>query len=147
MSLISNSDIRAHLRKGELAVELLEKLGYTFAPNVPRGPSAWQKPIGEQILDPMVKALEKLIADRVAEQIPSPKQLATGDRFVINSLPAGHRLRFDFPNWRSYVFTARVVEFGVQAGEIVARFGIDSHNRGYWLRLHHLTKVHDNADF
>lgn len=96
MSLISNSDIRAHLRKGELAVELLEKLGYTFGPNVPKGPEVWQKPLGEQILDPMIKALEKLIADRVAEQIPSPKQLATGDRFAINSLPAGHRLRFDF---------------------------------------------------
>ncbi|ADV35681.1 conserved hypothetical protein [Pseudomonas phage phiIBB-PF7A] len=147
MSLISNSDIRAHLRKGELAVELLENLGYTFAPNVPKGPSVWQKPIAEQILDPMVKALEKLIADRVAEQIPSPKQLETGDRFVITSLPAGHRLRLECADWKHRVFTARVVEYGVQAGEVVVRFGINHMNRGYWLRLHHTTKVHDNADF
>lgn len=144
---MTNSDIRAHLRKGELAVELLEKLGYTFEPNVPKGPAVWQKPLADKVLDPIVEALQKMIADRVAEQIPSPKQLETGDRFVITSLPAGHRLRFDFPDWKNRVFTARRVEYGVQAGALVARFGIDAHNRGYWLRLHHLTKVTDNSDF
>lgn len=144
---MTNSDIRAHLRKGELAVELLEKLGYTFAPNVPKGPSVWQDPVEDQVLAPVIAAFQKMVAEEVAKQKPSPKQVETGDRFVINYLPANHRLRLECHDWKNRVFTARVVEYGHTAGEVVARFGINHMNRGYWIRLSHLTKVDDNADF
>lgn len=146
---MTNSDIRAHLRKGELAVELLEKMGYTYGPNVFKGPGVWQKPVEDQILAPVIAAFQKMVAEEVSKRAPEPvsEQVKTGDRFVINYLPPGHRLHQFDSEWKSRVFTARAVERRFGCTTIVARFGLNCVNHGYWIPVEHITKVPSNADF
>ncbi|WYW04371.1 hypothetical protein Kurepalu2_00024 [Pseudomonas phage vB_PpuP-Kurepalu-2] len=61
---MNNSEIRKHLRKGELAVALAEALGYTFGAD-PEHPNreVWIAPVKPE--DVLKDALEKLIEDRV----------------------------------------------------------------------------------
>lgn len=146
---MTNSDIRAHLRKGELAVELLEKMGYTYGPNVFKGPGVWQEPVEDQILAPVIAAFQKMVAEEVAKRAPEPvsEQVKTGDRFVINYLPPSHRLHQFASEWKSQVFTARLVEPNITAKGLIARFGLNCVNRGFWIPVEHITKVPSNADF
>lgn len=144
---LTNKEIRAHLRKGELAVELLERLGYEWKPNVNRGPSVWQEPEKNSLLC----KLEELIKAEAEKQIPSPKPeptLKAGDRFVIDMLPPGHKLRHELQGQHTRVFTARAVEQGNGPYKgLVVRFGTSLLNTGYWLPLTHITRIPTHADF
>lgn len=137
---MTNQEIRAHLRKGELAVELLEKLGYRWEPNVNRGPSVWQEPEKTSLLC----KLEELIAAEVEKQKPSPvpeKALSVGDRFVIDRLPPSNTaLPRNCPEWRSKVFRAGDVDYVTKNGPVV-RFGLGIATRGYWLPLSNITRI------
>lgn len=145
---MTNQEIRAHLRKGELATELLEKLGYIWKPNVNLGPSVWQEPEKNSLLC----KLEELIAAEVEKQKPSPVPdpiLAAGERFVIDTLPPGHKLRYMLPaGLQTRVFKARAVGPGNGPYRgLVVRFGTGLDNTGYWLPLTHVTRVPSNVDF
>lgn len=143
---LTNKEIRAHLRKGELATELLEKLGYEWRPNVNLGPSVWQEPEKNSLLC----KLEELIAAEVEKQKPSPvpeRRLSTGDRFVVNHLPpANTALPRNCPEWRSKIFRAGEVDMDSRHGPVV-RFGLGIATRGYWLPLSLVTRIPDDADF
>lgn len=141
---ITNSDVRAHLRKGELAVRILEDLGYTY------GDGRWAEPV--DVFQPIKDAMLKLAAEMVAENHAAQpagdaSELKAGERFKILSLPAGHVL-LGKPEIRSRRFKARVVEDGNGAytGRVV-RFGPTHHNTGFWLPLTCVAKVDSNADF
>lgn len=137
-----NSTVRAHLRKGELAVEHLEKLGWTFMSNVPSGPLVWKAP--EE--DALVKAVVDLIESRMvkpADPFEEPEApLKPGDSFVITSLPMGShsQLRNKLNETLGTVFKAREVEMHARYGLIV-RFGFDTMNRGYWVPVSRTVKV------
>lgn len=144
---LTNKEIRAHLRKGELAVELLERLGYEWKPNVNLGPSVWQEPEKNSLLC----KLEELIKAEAEKQIPSPTtepELKGGERFVIDRLPPGHKLRHILAGQHDRVWTARIVEDGngPYRGRVV-RFGTSYLNTGYWLPLTHITRIPTHADF
>lgn len=143
---MTNKEIRAHLRKGELAVELLEKLGYIWKPNVNLGPSVWQEPEKKSLLC----KLEELIASEVEKQKPSPvpeRPLQVGDRFMANAIPRGNTaLPKNCPEWRSKIFRAGEVDFNTDRGPVV-RFGLGTATRGYWLPLSLVTRIPHDADF
>ena len=143
---ITNSDVRAHLRKGELAVRILEDLGYTY------GDGRWVAPV--DVFQPIKDAMLKLAAEMAAEALEAAEEspvdateLKAGERFKILSLPAGHVL-LGKPEMRNRHFKARVVENGNGAytGRVV-RFGPTHHNTGFWLPLTCVAKVDSNADF
>ena len=136
---MTNQQIRAHLREGEQAVKTLKALGYTYK----RG--EWHK--GEDALDPIIEGIKALIASQISSPKPEP-ELKAGERFIIESLPAGHKLRGELQgNWPR-VFVARVVADGngTYTGRVV-RFGTGHLNTGYWLPLHCVTRIPDHADF
>lgn len=141
---ITNSDVRAHLRKGELAVRILEDLGYTYSDG------RWVEPVDvfQPIKDAMLKLAAEMTANQQAAHPPcDATELKAGERFKILSLPAGHALLAK-PEMSRRHFTARVVENGNGAytGRVV-RFGPTHHNTGFWLPLTCVAKVGSNADF
>lgn len=141
---ITNSDVRAHLRKGELAVRILEDLGYTY------GDGRWVEPVDvfQPIKDAMLKMAAEMSAEKQAAQpTVDATELKAGDRFKILSLPAGHVLLAK-PEMSRRHFKARVVENGNGAytGRVV-RFGLTQRNTGFWLPLTCVAKVDSNADF
>lgn len=137
-----NTAVRAHLRKGELAVEHLEKLGWTFGKNVSNGPFVWKAPKE----DALVKAVVDLIESRLvkpADPFEEPvSDIQTGDHFVINSLPKGQHnaLRCELARNPLRIFTAREVDNHYLYG-MIARFGFSAGNRGFWIPVANLTKV------
>lgn len=141
---ITNSDVRAHLRKGELAVHILEDLGYTY------GTGRWVAPV--DVLQPIKDAMLKMAAEIAAKEIASQStadatELKAGEQFRIKSLPPSHVLLAK-PEMARRTFKARVVEDGTGSyrGRIV-RFGPELDNKGFWLPLTHVTKVNPDADF
>lgn len=137
-----NTAVRAHLRKGELAVEHLEKLGWTFGKNVSNGPFVWKAP--EE--DALVKAVVDLIESRLvkpADPFEEPvSDITTGDHFVIHTVaPTSHALRCELARNPVRVFKARLVEFSYQRQCVIARFGFGPDNAGFWIPVANLTKV------
>jgi hypothetical protein len=63
---LNYSDIRKQLKKGELAIEALEKMDYSFVDNQREHPH-WKAPVNP--IDPIVAAIQKMIADKVDEDI------------------------------------------------------------------------------
>lgn len=141
---ITNSDVRAHLRKGELAVRILEDLGYTY------GDGRWVEPVDvfQPIKDAMLKMAAEMVANQQAAHPPcDATELKANERFKILSLPAGHALLAK-PEMSRRHFTARVVEDGIgrYTGRVVC-FGPGHSNTGFWLPLTCVAKVDSNADF
>lgn len=137
-----NSTVRAHLRKGELAVEHLEKLGWTFEQNVSTGPFVWKAPKE----DALVKAVVDLIESRMVKPVDPFEEpvsdITTGDHFVIHTVPlTSTALRCELARNPVRVFKARLVEFSHQRQCIIARFGFGADNAGFWMPVANLTKV------
>jgi len=140
-----NSTVRAHLRKGELAVEQLERLGWTFDINVLNGPQVWKAPPEDQLV--------KAVVDLIESRLVKPKEKApgvpvvTGDYFTIHTVDPLHvTLRKRLAEHPVRVFKARVVEFSDEVNCVVARFGFDRNNRGFWIPVANVSKVKTYAN-
>jgi len=97
---MNHSDIRKHLKKGELAVEAIEKLGFVFVDNQREHPH-WVAP--ESPMDDLKDALEAIIKTRVQEAVKNdPRgpnwhlvEGMVGKDFQVRpeNIPLGHALR------------------------------------------------------
>ncbi|NBF03775.1 hypothetical protein GV819_15890 [Pseudomonas sp. Fl5BN2] len=97
---MNSSEIRKHLKKGELAVALLESLGYVYEDSAPSKPPRWSgedtvKGRYDDLLSEIAKHLPK--PEPVKVEVPVDPDIRVGDRFVINTLPKGHHLRSAWP--------------------------------------------------
>lgn len=158
---MNNSEVRAHLRKGELAVTVLETLGYRFETDpantnreiwIAPAPVKKHKDLFEEALDPLIDSLRDLMFKEVArreEAVVRPqgpnwhivKDLA-GKHFTIRpeNIPRGHDL------YRRHVlghrFKATSIEYVKNIGDYTGyralfncQFGLDPQVRTLWLPL------------
>lgn len=152
---MTNKEIREHLRKGETASELLDKLGYTYGPNVPSGPPVWKAP-SAGLLESLQEFIEKEIAARTPVVAP-PEPVKAGDRFTIQHLPIHHKLRYDMGEcWHHSVFTVREVGVDDRPNRAlsgtppkIVRFGKpgDPRNAGYWIPVSAITRIQFDDSF
>lgn len=120
---MNSSEIRKHLKKGELAVALLESLGYVYEDKPPR----WSgedtaKGRYDALLSDISKHLPK--PEPVKVEVPVDPDIRVGDRFVINALPKGHHLHGVY-RWAGQVFTVDNVQWiaaGVPASQKLEGF-------------------------
>lgn len=137
-----NSTVRAHLRKGELAVEQLERLGWTFDINVLNGPQVWKAPPEDQLVKAVVDLIESRLVKH-ADPFEEPVSAITdGDHFIIHTVsPMSTALRRELALNPVRVFKAREVEYSYQHGCAIVRFGFGEDNAGFWIPVANLTKV------
>jgi hypothetical protein len=121
---MNGSDVRKFIKQGELAVTVLEKLGYEFVDNQKEHPH-WKAPLNP--MDPICEALHKMIAEKVDADIKArvkddprgpnwhlvaPMQ---GKNFKVNpaSIPVNHQLRtFAFgPHFQGKLFRAEEIRY------------------------------------
>lgn len=100
---MNSSEIRKHLKKGELAVALLESLGYVYEDSTPSKLPRWSgedtaKGRYDALLSDISKHLPK--PEPVKVEVPVDPDIRVGDRFVINTLPKGHHLQLAGVHWR-----------------------------------------------
>lgn len=138
---MTNQEVRSHLRKGEQAVNVLKKLGWTYRFGNWDAPEVTPE---HAMLEPIIKALAELAVLREKPQ----DALKSGDRFVILHLPPTHlAISKNCPEWRNRVFRVGEVDMDSDRGPVV-RFGLSAPaTRGYWLPLTAIQKVPSNADF
>jgi hypothetical protein len=65
---MNGSDVRKFIKQGELATDVLKKLGYEFVDNQHEHPY-WKAPLNP--MDPILEALNKMIAEKVDADIKS----------------------------------------------------------------------------
>lgn len=144
---MDNQKVRAHLRKGELAVTLLESLGYRYEQGAGT-PTFWVAPAKSE-LDVFKEQLTELMTP--PEKRKSP--VRDGATFKVTSLPAGHYLQAYM--YRQYVFSVVSSEWIAEGSEKserlkgftgwVVHFKMPS-SKGLWLPLSCI-KVTPDADF
>lgn len=93
---MNSSEIRKHLKKGELAVALLESLGYVYEDSAPSKPPRWSgedtvKGRYDALLSDISKHLPK--PEPVKVEVPVDPDICLGDSFVVNTLPKSHYLQ------------------------------------------------------
>lgn len=93
---MNSSEIRKHLKKGELAVALLESLGYVYEDSTASKPPRWSgedtaKGRYDALLSDISKHLPKPAPVKV--EVPVDPDVRVGDRFAISTLPNGHHLQ------------------------------------------------------
>lgn len=101
-----NQEIRKELRKGELAVKLLESLGYSYTegPRHPRRAPQWTAPVPKEEVkvDPKV-ALAKFLREQAEALSPTPVEPAnTVEQFGLPPIARGRDFTVDFrriPAW------------------------------------------------
>lgn len=150
---MDNQKVRAHLRKGELAVKLLESLGYSYDDSkvhLQREPR-WIAPAKTE-LELFKAQLQELLTP--PEKRVSP--VRNGATFTVTSLPPGHFLNAYM--YRRYVFSVESSEWiapGSEKSEKLKGFSgwavhFEMHGtgrtQGLWLPLSCI-KVTSNADF
>lgn len=150
---MDNQKVRAHLRKGELAVTLLESLGYSYneSKGHPQREPLWIAPAKSEL---------ELFKEQLKELLTPPAERGSpvrdGASFTVTSLPAGHFLQAYI--YRSYVFTVTssewIAEGSAQSQKLKGFTGWAVHfnfeqgfrKQGLWLPLSCI-KVAPNADF
>ncbi|WP_443700076.1 hypothetical protein [Pseudomonas sp.] len=150
---MDNQKVRAHLRKGEIAVKLLESLGYSYDESkvhLQREPR-WVAPAKSE-LELFKEQLTKLITPPEKRECPVRK----GDRFGVTSLPAGHFLNAYMYRHMSFkVASSEWIAEGSQKSEKLKGFSgwvvhfnneYDIRKQVLWLPLSCI-KVASNADF
>lgn len=141
---MNNSQVRAHLRKGEQAVNTLEALGYTYDGVRWVAPPA--KP-EDALLAPIIKALADAAAIKETQR---DETIRSGDRFIITTLPpALVAVHTAWPDWRNRVFKAGCVnDHSREQGRKVIRFGHNAvASAGLWIDVKFCQKVHDDDRF
>jgi len=146
---VDNQKVRAHLRKGEQAVALLESLGYSYGSNIP---TRWEAPTKSEL---------ELFKEQLTELLTPPEKrncpVRAGATFNVISLPPGHFL--NAYTHRYMRFTALSTEWIEEGSEKSKRingftgwvvhfdaFPASSSPKGLWLPLSCI-KVASNADF
>lgn len=118
---MNSSEVRKFIKKGELAVEVLESLGYTFSTPDNSHP-VWVKPV--EVLDPILESIKKLIESQVESRVihengaygprwDSVKGLK-GRPFKINhsKIPDGHKLeRYGVTHFWNKLFVAQEIRY------------------------------------
>lgn len=150
---MDNQKVRAHLRKGELAVTLLESLGYSYneSKGHPQREPLWIAPAKSE-LEVFKEQLQELLTP--PEKRKSP--VRNGASFTVTSLPSGHFLQAYI--YRRYVFTVTSSEWIAEGSEKSAKlsgftgwvvhFNFEKGfcKQGLWLPLSCI-KVTPDADF
>lgn len=147
---MDNQKVRAHLRKGELAVAMLESLGYRYEEKAYAVPK-WVAPAKSEL---------ELFKDQLKELLTPPAERCSpvrdGASFTVTSLPAGHFLQAYI--YRSYVFTVTssewIAEGSAQSQKLKGFTGWAVHfnfeqgfrKQGLWLPLSCI-RVAPHADF
>ena len=147
---MDNQKVRAHLRKGELAVTLLESLGYRYEQEAGT-PTFWVAPAKSEL---------ELFKEQVQELLTPPEKrkssVLDGASFTVTSLPSGHFLQAYI--YRRYVFTVTSSEWIAEGSEKSAKlsgytgwvvhFNFEKGfcKQGLWLPLSCI-RVAPNADF
>ena len=150
---MDNQKVRAHLRKGELAVKLLESLGYSYDDSEvhPQREPRWIAPAKSEL---------EVFKEQLQELLTPPKKRTSpvrdGASFTVTSLPAGHFLNAYI--YRKYVFTVASSEWiapgsaqsvklkGFSGWAVHFEMRGTGHKQGLWLPLSCI-KVASNADF
>lgn len=123
---MNHSDIRKHLKKGELAVEMLEKMGAMFVDNQKEHPH-WVAPI--KPIDGLKEQLEALIKAGIEQGIEAHKEALKKDprgpnwhlveqmvgrnfKVRMENIPIGHSLStFGYSHFSGRVFRAESIEY------------------------------------
>ena len=147
---MDNQKVRAHLRKGELAVTLLESLGYRYEQEAGT-PTFWVAPAKTE-LEQFKEQVQELLTPPQKRKSP----VRDGAHFHVTSLPAGHFLHAYM--YRRMVFTVVSSEWIVEGSEKSTRLKgftgwavhfeapVGGGRQGLWLPLSCI-KVTSNADF
>lgn len=147
---MDNQKVRAHLRKGELAVTLLESLGYSYVGN--DHPPRWEAPAKSEL---------ELFKEQLTELLTPPDKrkspVRDGASFTVTSLPPGHFLNAYM--YRRFVFlvgSSEWIEAGTEQSAKLKGFSgwavhfemrvTNDRKQGLWLPLSCI-KVTPNADF
>ena len=145
---MDNQKVRAHLRKGELAVTLLESLGYRYEQEVGT-PTFWVAPAKSEL---------ELFKEQVQELLTPPQErsnpVANGALFTVTSLPSGHHLNAYM--YRRMTFKVVSSEWILEGSDKstrlngftgwVVHFEMPHSRKGLWLPLSCI-KVKPDADF
>lgn len=121
--MLDNSEVRAHIRKGEQAVTLLTSLGYTYKTQS-NAPHVWEAPT-PTAEDTVTKALKDLVRDETA------KAFICGEKAGVKKAQAEDPRG---PNWHLVEglvgkdFAVRPENIPV--GHALRSFGFDGHFRG-----------------
>jgi len=150
---VDNQKVRAHLRKGELAVTLLESLGYSYneSKGHPQREPLWIAPSKSEL---------ELFKEQLQELLKPPQErkspIRNGARFSVTSLPSGHYLHAYM--YRHMSFKAESSEWIVAGSKqseklhgftgwvVHFTFSCSQRTRGLWLPLSCI-KVAPDADF
>lgn len=146
---MDNQKVRAHLRKGELAVMLLESLGYRYVGE--HHPPRWEAPAKTELQE-FKEQLTALIAKPTTRTCP----VRSGARFSVLSLPSGHFLQAYVLRGKTFtVVSSEWIEEGSEKSAKLNGFiGWVVHfnffdgfrQKGLWLPLSCI-KVAPDADF
>ena len=148
---MDNQKVRAHLRKGELAVTLLESLGYTYTESKghPQREPLWSAPAKSE-LELFKEQLQELLTP--PEKRKSP--VRNGAVFTVTSLPSGHHLNAYMYNRMAFrvLSSEWIVDGSEKSTRLkgftgwVVHFEMPHSRKGLWLPLSCI-KVTPDADF